>query len=357
MGGPHTKKTIAPTWFKLENYDRQSALDLPGWLLQLGVRRDLLAFIKGQIDDSAKTLEAGLATKIISWIHNDPILQWDKFLSEFDSCIPMIFPSLAPLYSSQPRNEMAVHPTTVEEWYRFEMSLHPEMRQHATKFYTQMQRNIEYPQGTQEYFEELDNRIKVRKTAPSLEESDSAEEPVPYASMMDHPIYCSSEDIHPSFFFTVNVSLPDKLLEAQFKDMVQRVRAYLASVASFPTHLPKEPAQDWADEQLLAYLDLSLEKYLRDGIYLSQADIASLIWPPDRPGNKGSDKGWDEEHLKSTTASIAIEMMDYCSDPFWTLQATVAAMLASPSLDLQPPDSLRATIRPPKTRRSRWKNK
>jgi hypothetical protein len=50
-------------------------------------------------------------------------------------------------------------------------------------------------------------------------------------------------------------------------------------------------------------------------------------------------------------------MMDDYSEPFWTLQATVAALLAKPELDIPTPPSLAAVLKKPVTRRGRWKNK
>jgi hypothetical protein len=83
--------------------------------------------------------------------------------------IRMLCPSLAPLYRPQPRNYMAVHPTTVGELFRTQLDLHPTVRHHTEKLFGQMQDGIEEESGTRGYFEELDNRILMRMFAPMLE--------------------------------------------------------------------------------------------------------------------------------------------------------------------------------------------
>jgi hypothetical protein len=290
----------------LEKYDKQTSLDPAGWLLQLGLRRDLMTKIKAQISDSSQTAdEDGIHAEIIEWIHHDPILEWDKLLANFGPLVQMMFPSLAPLHSLHPRNDMGVHPATVEESYRSQVSLDPDLRSHVTKFYEQMRKGIEEDDKSPAYFEELDIRVKMRRTGIDslLEESHSTEEKVPYHPMMSHPLYCSSEHASQNFLFTVNVALPDKLLEAQFLDAVRRVRQYFSTALDVSTRLAINPAEVWIDEQLLAYFDLSIEKHLAHGVPLSRPEIADLIWPSDGSG-KGSLKNWDSRHITDTTDSL-----------------------------------------------------
>jgi hypothetical protein len=343
--------TTKPSWFKLEKYDKQASLDLRGWLLQFGVRRQLWWFVRTGGGNLSETATREIYTKLIEWIHDDPILQWDRLEEEFHSAIQVAFPCLAPLHSPEPRNDMAVHPTTAAELYRYQMTLAPDLRAYATRFYEQMQKGIESPENSPEYFEELDNRIKIRKLVPLLEETD-VDERIPYEPALSNPLYCSSSPIFQSLLFTANVHLPDKLLEAQFMDSVRRVRAYLPKVSNISTRLPSNPAESWAQEQLLAYFDLSLEKHLPHGVNLSRSRTAELIFPPTRPG-KASDSGWGLEHLVETTEPLLGEMMDGYSEPFWTLQASVAAILAKPELDVHPPDTLKAEILKTETRKSK----
>ena len=83
---------------------------------------------------------------------------------------------------------MGVHPATVEELYRTEISLHPQVRTHVTTFFTQMQEGIEGESMSIEYVMELDNRVKIRKCAPMLEEDvTTAKSKIPCVPAMDQP--------------------------------------------------------------------------------------------------------------------------------------------------------------------------
>jgi hypothetical protein len=358
MSGRRKRNSVtAPSWFKLEKYDKQESLDLPGWLLQFGVRRDLLMLLEGRHTDVPDGREKKICAEILGWIRQDPILQWDRVLAKFGPlAVQMILPSLAPLHSWQPRNDMAVHPTTTEELYRSQIALDPQFRARTEKFYEQMRRNIDHPESSSDYCAELDHRIKIRKAVPMLEEGQEDEEKLPYDPLIGHPLYCNSLAMRTNFLFTVNIALPDKLLEVQLRDAIQRVRTYFSNISDISTRLPAEPTADWIDEQLLAYLDLRFERYMPDGVRLTQQETANLLWSPDRSG-KGSIKCWGAEHLNSITASLATEMMAEYSEAFWTLQASAAAVLAKPSLDLNPPDSLSPGYAKPTTRRNRWRNK
>jgi hypothetical protein len=267
----------------------------------------------------------------------------------------MLFPSLAPLYRPQPRNYMAVHPTTVGELFRTQLDLHPTVRQQTGKLFGQMQEGIQEESGTREYFEELDNRILMRMFAPMLEDERGAER-VEYDLRMAHPLYCSSEVIQANLLFSVNISLPDKLLLTQFRDSMQRARTYVSRAVRPSTHLPTYPTSTWIKRQLLPFIDLSFDKHLAGGCALSRAEITELIWPSALP-NERQDEKWDSQSLKDTTESLVEELMADYSEPFWTLQAKVAALLAEPSLDLPASEHLNSALQKPVTRRSRGKNK
>jgi hypothetical protein len=169
-------------------------------------------------------------------------------------------------------------------------------------------------------------------------------------------LYCSSRVIQRNLLFTVDITLPDKLLLAHFRDSVQRARTYLSKAAEPSTHLPTDPMSTWIKRQQLPFIDLSFEKHIAGGCALSRADVTELIWPSAQPG-KRQDEKWDSQSLKDTTESLAEEMMADYSEPFWTLQAKVAALLAEPSLDLPASDNLRAALQKPVTRRNRGKSK
>jgi hypothetical protein len=219
--------------------------------------------------------------------------------------------------------------------------------------YAQILSDVEAEEDSPSFFNELDVRLKFRKCDPSLEADHHAEEKVPYDPMMSQPLYCSSERTERNILFTVDVSLPDKLLVAQFRDSVQRARNYFSKAVDMSTHLPTNQPVNWTNEQLLAYFDLSLEEYLPHGVPLSQSKIAELIWP-NRPG-KATDKNWDVDHLTSTTSPLVEEMMAEYSAAFWVLQASVAAILAKPSLDAEPSATITPCFQRPKTRRNRWR--
>jgi hypothetical protein len=68
-------KVNSPPWYKLENYSRQATLDLPGWLLQLGIRRDLRTLIHSETNGSSEKLKNGVALELIGHIHRDPFLR------------------------------------------------------------------------------------------------------------------------------------------------------------------------------------------------------------------------------------------------------------------------------------------
>ena len=72
-------------------------------------------------------LAVEFVSKAWSMIRENPIIDLQRLVQHFPEPMPY-FPSLVVLLEQQPRNYMAVHPTTVGELYQAELMLHPDLR-------------------------------------------------------------------------------------------------------------------------------------------------------------------------------------------------------------------------------------
>jgi hypothetical protein len=352
-------QSVGPAWFDLEKYEKQKALDLPGWLLQFGFRRDLQTYIAHHDEKAAELTIDELVREMLRLIHHDPILSLEDIVKRFGSSLTRaVFPGLAALIDPQPRNRMGVHPTTVEELYKAQANLFSEIRDHTDGLFNQLQRGIEDQRGSLEFSVELDNRLHLRKLALTQEEETGVGPKSPYDSLLRHPLYCSTGTISQETLFTANLSLPDKILVEQFQNSLKRARSYVSKADSFSARLPKSFSKVWIDRQLLAFIDLYIEKQLPGGLQMSRSEIGKLISPPFQDSSDGGEgKDWEEQAVKDTVEPLAEEMLADHSDTFWMLEAAAAAHLAKKSLDRQPPESMVAALQKPVTRRSRWRNK
>jgi hypothetical protein len=382
MGARKSARVVGPTWFKLEKYDKQKLLDQPGWLLQFGFRRDLLA----RIDDlvtRGMPLDDEVLIRMITCLRREPILQLETLNQQFSRAgVRAAFPSLHLLTDPQPRNYMGVHPTTIEELYRAQAHIFPEVREPSDKLFNYLQGVIEFKPGTGDFVEELDERLHMRKLA-FLQEEETIREggDIHFDSLLGDPVYRLSGALHQHSLFSVNLSLPDKLLIKQFLNSLDRARKYIAKAHTFSDRLRKNRPTDWIQRNLLAFIDLSIEKRLPGGLSLSKSEVGKLIVifaDPDESGNvkpyskrkraqsqiqhgnesgkKGAKPG-EEQVIVDTVEPMAIEMMSDHSELFWALQAQVAEQLAKPNLDPAPPETLSSALLKPVTRRQRWKNK
>ncbi len=347
-----TDTTPRPSWFDLKKYERQRELDLYGWLVQIGLRRDLLLYLGRGIKPTGENI-ISLMTELI---HVDPILDLNKLSSALDLDYSKISPSIGLLHSDTPQNSMAVHPTTLLEFYRQRFALNPLVRKYVDVFYSQIMKSVDIPEGTSDFLDALNDEVEIRRHSYEKIMREGGERALPYTQEMGWPLYASSPHMFSWLFFSVDISLPDTLLVAHFEKSLQTAREYLARAIDPPLQFDQNPTSDWAEEQLLAYLDLTFQKNLPDGMNLSKANIAKLLWAEDI-GSKGCDEFWGEAHITDTTEGIAKELLDQNSDRFKTLIAMEAARLASVAPELEPPDTLFAKYPPSKTRRSRGRKR
>ena len=342
-----------PSWFRLANYSAQESLDLPGWLLQFGLRRDLRAFLNSA--PNTRSASAGLAAELLDWIHADPIVTKARLHQHFGSpLLRVLLPSVAVLFEDQPRNRMGVHATTVDELFRFGFDVHPELHRHAKAFFDLAADGITSERDSKDFYEELDNRLLLLREAPDLLDEPKSKSGEAYLPRFGHPVYCSALAIQKNLLFTIDAALPDNLLIAQFKNALRRARTYVEEANTFPERLPSDSPAKWISRQLLAYIDLTGLHPEGCANPLTRAELTELIWPADHAGT-AQDRGWGEQEVKDTVDSLATEMLAHHSESFWVLQATVAGMLAEESLDLTSPPSLKSSLERPQTRRNRGK--
>ena len=158
-----------PTWFSLNKYRAQKDLDLAGWLLQIGIRRDLLIYLtqeEGE-EEGPTSKEGGLAEEILEWIYDDPILAKDRLASRFTrSQGRILFPNFTVLFDTQPRNHMGVHATTVEELHRFPLDIDHKVQNQTTTFFDQVLRSISDEPDSGISLEDIDHRLLEYKEIP-----------------------------------------------------------------------------------------------------------------------------------------------------------------------------------------------
>jgi hypothetical protein len=347
-----TNSAPRPSWFDLKKYRPQRELDLLGWLVQIGLRRDLLLYL-GQ---GIKPIGENIISLMTDLIHGDPILDLNKLSSALGLDYSKISPSIGLLYSDNPQNSMAVHPTTLLELYRHRFALKPAVRKHVDGFYSEIMKSVDSPEGTADFLDELDDEVEIRRHSLTDVMRGGDEPAFPYLPEMGLPLYASYPYFFSWLFFSVDISLPDKLLIDHFQKSLQVAREYLSKVIDPPLQFDPDPASEWANEQLLAYLDLTFQKNLPDGMNLSKANIAELLWAEDI-GSKGCDEFWGDAHITDTTEGIAKELLDQNSDRFKTLIAMEAGRIASAAPKLEPSDTLFAKYPPTKTRRNRWRKR
>lgn len=345
----HTKKKApCPAWFDLIKYEQQAQLDLRGWLIQLGLRRDIQLFIRRGVEFTHDSFMSIIA----SMIHENPILDLDQIASRIGVDYAKISPSLSPIFGGHTLEFMAVHPTTLDELCRHKYGLQLPIRKYVDQFYAQIAQQVEVPEGTLEFSETLNDEVERRRCVYMKVIAGKEGQGIPFKPCMQLPLFCSYQFIYSQIFFSVDISLPDKLLEAHFKRSLQMARDYLSRMVDPPKQLSTNMTASWSDEQLLAYLDLALEEHIPDGLRLSKTNIANLLWPPLDHG-KGSEKGWGVEHLQETTESTAMELMDLNSDIFRELVSTVAESLVSALPKTDSPESLFAKQKISRTRKNR----
>lgn len=350
------EQVIRPEWFDLPKYEPQKTLDLAGWLLQVAIRRDLRSRLEAEQQLASKD-EPGFNDEVLGWIHDNPILTMDLFVARFGRGLSRVmFPSTAVLLDAQPRNHMGVHSTTVEELYRFELGLRPNVRKPATAFFERIRREIAPKEGSEEYAAEVDNRVLYRKQNPDLAPyvfgEDQAWVAAAFLTEMDHPIQHFTDVVQRNFLMTVDLSLHDALLHKQLQDALDRVRAYLPNDSKLSTRNLSDPTGDWPARQLLAYMDLWLWRMQKGGRELSDSEVVELLWPGDKK-DSARKKRWGVQTIRDTVRPIAEEIFAEHSEMFWNLEARVAGELAIPSLDLPRPDNLISALRKPQTRRDK----
>ena len=370
-----SKQVEAPEWFKLQRYGGGSPKNNADWLLQLGFRRDLRrvmhrVFSGGETAASlnAHHLAMEFVSKAWAMIHEDPIIDLRRLEQHFPEPLPY-FPSLTILFERQPRNVMAVHPTTVGEHYEAELMLGPDFRS-IGKVHVE---SIEELSGPPEFGTapalKLNSILGMKRV---LDRKLSVDREDVTAEALDHPLYAASVFLPSSLLFTVNWLLPDTLLMPQFKEALARSRAYFAAVEGEPPQLPSDPAKGWHELQLLAYLDLTAAELFPNARKRKRPEISALLWPnswtaPKQSGTSLKAKktsvktpartlkllgpGQLEERLEADAAALMAER----SQPFMILEARAAEDLADRFKDPSPPVQMERAISPPETRKDRKK--
>ncbi len=373
MAFGRSKRVEAPEWFKLQQYERFSPASSADWLLQLGFRRDLRRVLQQVFSggETAEQLEVHhLAVKFVSraWamVREDPIIDLRRLEQHFPETLPY-FPSLTVLFERQPRNHMAVHPTTVGELYQAELMLRREFRsigESHLESVEQMFGPLEF--GTAPALR-LDRILKMKRVVDRKLEVESGDETI---EALDLPLYGPSVVLPSSLLFTVNRLLPDKLLLQQFKDALARSRVYFSAVEGEPPQLPSDPSKTWHELQLLAYLDLTTALFFPDARKLSRSEIATLLWPNGctaiKPQSKPRDaresrasgtvrrlKLWGPEDVEERLEPNAHELMSEHSSSFMVLEARAAEELAEYSKDPSPSSPMEKTLTLARTRNTR----
>ena len=373
MAFGRSKRVEGPEWFKLQRYERFSPKNNADWLLQLGFRRDLRRVLQQVFSggETAEQLEVHhLAVEFVSkaWamVRENPIIDLQRLEQHFSDPLPY-FPSLSVLFERQPRNHMAVHPTTVGELYQAELMLRREFRSIGEGHIE----SVEQISGPLEFgtapAQRLNSILKMKRVVDRKLEVESEDET---AEALDLPLYGPSVVLPSSLLFTVDRLLPDKLLLRQFKEALARSRAYFSAVEGEPPQLPSDPAKSWHELQLLAYLDLTTALFFPDARKVSRSEIAVLLWPngctaikpPSKPRDAREDRAsgsahrlklWGPEDIEERLEPNANELMSEHSSSFMILEARAAEELAEYSKDPSPSSRMEKTLTLARTRNSR----
>jgi len=367
------RQVKGPDWFDVRRYHRFFPQNNADWLLQLGFRRDLRRVLQ-QVFSGGKTAEQlevhHLAVEFVSktWamVREDSIIDLRRLEQHFPEPLPY-FPSLSVLFERQPRNHMAVHPTTVGELYQAELMLGREFRsigEGHIESVEQMSGPLEF--GTAPALR-LNSILKMKQVVDRKLEVELGDET---AEALDLPLYGTSVVLSSSQLFTVNWLLPDKLLLRQFKEALARSRKYLSTIEGDPPQLASNPAEHWHKLQLLAYLDLTTALFFPDARKLSRSEIAVLLWPngctpikqPSKPREATESRSnstarrlklWGPEDVKERLEPNADELMSEHGSSFMILEARAAENLAEYSKDPSPSSRMEKALTPPRTRNSR----
>jgi len=285
-------------------------------------------------------------------IHENPIIKLEDFEEKVHPDWVAIFPSLKPLTEINPNTHLAVHPTTLSEYCRVVHGLRIDRRKYIDKLYAECEQGIEHRRGTSEYVRLMEDAINERHEKFGLRTLKLEQGKTPYMPYMEEPIYQSCNQLYGLALFSVDMYLPDKIIEEHFKRSLRTARIHLSGMVPSSRKMPPDFLRKWIDNELLAYMDLLLEKHLTGGSILSYADIAQLLWPSDG-SSVGSTAPWGEEHVVNTTDAIAKEIWEFNSIDFNVLSAMAAEKINDACEAAKPIQDLRPLYKRVKTRRNR----
>lgn len=270
-------------WLDLAKYKDIRDLSAPGWRDQLAFRRDLMDKTKFWIANRESDLPNPELEADVRWlfatIQENPLVDLDQLDERWPGGIHEL-PMLFFLRNTSSYHHLAVHATTVEEFYLAEAHSHPGRAQYARGFFDGLGDLCEDFLGgisIEEHFDSYERRYWEKWDAahcPANIHLDyrNTEDELKYQLWMEEPIAQNPPD---RLFLTVDASAPDARLEAEFKRVLAEYRASNARI-----EMPAISTDSWADAGLLPYIDIQLWAMLNDEPEVDPYAIRDAILPP-----------------------------------------------------------------------------
>jgi len=266
------RATDLPKWFELERYAGATSLDTVGWYEQLSVRRDLLGMIASPRRDHCQTEEYGKAdnstTRVLALMREMPIVDiaGNELLREY-----FYGGAMHELKARDPRYTLGVHLATVRELHLAESNIENGKRDYARNFFAQFDRDND------------DWKPLTYKC------TDWIDEPVDAISTSGFSVNVQ-----------VNMSVSDKVLIEQFKQLLRSLRAPAEGAVYGVQNWRKPKFSDWIGFGVLPYLDLRIWER-EAGTQIPNRVMADAIFPPGQGG---------EEVVRKTTSKLADELLN-----------------------------------------------